>query len=183
MVVMSSESYRVWSAASMHVLVAVASKHGSSLGIAEVVAKTLRSAGLEATLRRVEEVDGLDGFDAVVLGSGVYVGHWLRPARAFVDAHATALALRPMWLFSSGPVGDPPAPLEDPAEVADARRRFDVRDHRLFAGRIDGAELRVAERALVALVRAPQGDFRPWAEIVAWADGIAASLGQAAPAS
>jgi menaquinone-dependent protoporphyrinogen oxidase len=160
----------------MNVLVAVASRHGASLQIGEVIATTLRARGLEAETRRVEDVSGLDGVAAVVLGSGVYAGHWLRRARVFVDTFEADLVRRPVWLFSSGPVGDPPRPAENPAEVAGLVKRLGARSHRLFGGRIDGDELRLAEKALVALVRAPYGDYRPWSDISVWADAIASEL-------
>ena len=88
----------------------------------------------------------------------------------------------PVWLFSSGPVGDPPKPLENPAEVADVVKRLGARGHRLFAGRIEGSDLGISEKALVALVRAPDGDFRPWSEIATWAESIASQLQEAAAA-
>jgi menaquinone-dependent protoporphyrinogen IX oxidase len=60
-----------------------------------------------------EQVREVDGYDAVVLGSAVYAGHWLKPAREPVGRLGTFLADRPVWLFSSGPVGDPPKPEGD----------------------------------------------------------------------
>jgi menaquinone-dependent protoporphyrinogen oxidase len=60
--------------------------------------------------------------------------------------------------------------------VAGLVKRLGARDHRLFGGRIEGDELGIAEKALVALVRAPSGDFRPWPEISDWAESIAAEL-------
>jgi menaquinone-dependent protoporphyrinogen oxidase len=167
----------------MNVLVAVASRHGSSLQIGEVIATTLRARGLSAEMRRVEDVASLDGYDAVVLGSSIYAGHWLRRARVFVDAFEMELARRPLWLFSSGPVGDPPKPMENPSEVAGIVKRLGSRSHRLFGGRIDGDALGLAEKALVALVRAPHGDFRPWSDISVWAETIAADLAQVSSAS
>ena len=83
---------------------------------------------------------------------------------------------KPVWLFSSGPVGDPPTPHENPAEVADLVRHIGARGHRLFPGRIEGSDLGISEKALVALVRASEGDFRPWTEITTWAESIAAQL-------
>jgi menaquinone-dependent protoporphyrinogen oxidase len=165
----------------MRVLVAAASRHGSTIEIGEVIASTLRSRGFDVDMRRVEEATSLDGYEAVILGSGVYAGHWLRPAREFVDAHEMELSRLPVWLFSSGPIGDPPTPRENPAEVATVARRIDARGHRLFAGKIEGDELGIAEKALVALVRAPQGDFRPWSEISVWAESIAAELPGSSP--
>lgn len=160
----------------MNTLVVVASRHGASLQIGEVVATTLRARGLQADMRRIEEVTSLDGYDAVVLGSSVYAGHWLRRARVFVDAFEAELSRRPLWLFSSGPVGDPPKPLENPAEIATLVKRLGSRSHRLFGGRIEGDQLGLTEKALVALVRAPYGDYRPWSEISVWAEAIASEL-------
>jgi menaquinone-dependent protoporphyrinogen oxidase len=98
----------------MRVLVTAASKYGATAEIAAAIAESLAGHGLEATVLSPEEVKGVDGYDAVVVGSAVYAGHWLKPARELVERHAGVLAGRPVWLFSSGPVGDPPKPEEDP---------------------------------------------------------------------
>jgi menaquinone-dependent protoporphyrinogen oxidase len=167
----------------MKILVTVASKHGSTRHIGQAIETTLRSAELDADLLDVNDVNDLDVYDAVVLGSGVYRGHWMRGARDFVDRHEDRLRALPVWLFSSGPIGDPPKPLENPAEVAPVMRRIDAHGHRLFPGKIDSSDLRVSEKALVALVRAEQGDFRPWSEIAAWATSIADALAEPIPTS
>ncbi|CAN5601844.1 hypothetical protein BH23CHL8_BH23CHL8_05340 [soil metagenome] len=160
----------------MNVLVAVASRHGATLEIGEAIAAVLRSNGLVASLEPVEAVSSLEGHDAVVLGSGVYAGHWLGSAREFVDRHEVPLRARPVWLFSSGPVGDPARPAEAPAEAASVATRVGAHGHRLFAGRVVKSELGFAEKAILKVVRAPEGDFRPWPEISAWATGIATLL-------
>jgi menaquinone-dependent protoporphyrinogen oxidase len=167
----------------MKVLVAVASKHGATMEIGQVIEASLRSSGFDVELKRVEDVATLSPYSALVLGSGVYAGHWMRPAREFVDIHEGELKHIPVWLFSSGPVGDPPKPLENPAEVAGVVKRLDSRGHRLFAGKIEGSDLGISERALVALVRAPDGDFRPWSEISTWAESIGTHLQEKPPAS
>ena len=61
----------------MHVLVSAASRHGSSAEIARTIGAVLGTAGLEVTVAAPRDVTTVDGFDAVVLGSGVYAGHWL----------------------------------------------------------------------------------------------------------
>ena len=165
----------------MKVLVAVASKHGATLEIGQVIEASIRSSGLEAELKRIEEVATLSPYDAFVIGSGVYAGHWMRPAREFTEVHEGELKEKPVWLFSSGPIGDPPRPLENPAEVAGVMKRLGSRGHRLFPGRIEGSDLGISEKALIALVHAPDGDFRPWSEITTWAESIAQQL-QEAPA-
>jgi hypothetical protein len=95
----------------------------------------LRDQGLDPTVLEPEQVDTVDGYDAVVLGSAVDAGHWLRPARDLVCCCGPALADLPVSLFSSGPVGDPPMPEEDPVDVAEVLAAIGAREHRLFAGR------------------------------------------------
>ena len=65
----------------MRVLVAAATKHGATGEIAQAIADTLRDQGLDPAVLEPERVDTIDGYDAVVLGSAVYAGHWLKPAR------------------------------------------------------------------------------------------------------
>jgi menaquinone-dependent protoporphyrinogen oxidase len=160
----------------MKVLLVVASKHGATLEIAERIRTTLEAATLAVDLRAPEAVETLAGYDAVVCGSAVYVGRWLGPAKAFVERHRAALLERPVWLFSSGPIGDPPLPPGEPADVAGLREATHARDHRLFGGRLDKHELSLGEKVVVVGVRAPEGDFRPWDEVEAWAATIASAL-------
>ncbi len=160
----------------MKVLVTAASKHGASLEIAERIRSELEEGGIEAVVADPGDIDSLDGIGAVVLGSAVYAGHWLSPAKDFVDRFDAALTAMPVWIFSSGPIGDPPKPDEDPVDVAEIQRRTAAVEHRLFAGKLDKSKLGFAERAIVAALRAPVGDFRDWDEITAWAGGIASAL-------
>ena len=83
---------------------ASASRHGATREIAAAIAVELEDAGLEVDDRPVEEVEEIDGYDAVVLGSAVDVGKWLAPARRLAEERAEELSRRPVWLFSSGPV-------------------------------------------------------------------------------
>jgi menaquinone-dependent protoporphyrinogen oxidase len=161
----------------MAVLVAVASRHGATREIAQAIARALREEGLEVELAEAAEVTDVAEYEAVVLGSAVYLGRWLEPARELVEAEADALAERPTWLFSSGPIGDPPKPeADDAVQIAEIAARVRARDHRLFAGKLDKTTLGFGERAVVLAFRAPEGDFRDWDEIAAWAGEIAASL-------
>ena len=161
----------------MKVLVAAASKHGATLEIAEAIGRGLRERGLDVEVRDIDADGGLGEVDACVLGSAVYVGRWLGPARQFVDANAEALSAIPTWLFSSGPLGDPLKPDEEHAvDVAEIVAATRSREHRLFAGALDRGKLGFGERAVVMAVRAADGDYRDWDEIDAWAGEIAASL-------
>ncbi|HET9497869.1 MAG TPA: flavodoxin domain-containing protein [Candidatus Limnocylindria bacterium] len=158
------------------VLVATASKHGATHEIGDAIAAALESEGIEAFTGRAEDVTALDDVDAVILGSGVYAGHWLEPAKTFVDRFQAELRALPVWLFSSGPLGDPPAPAGDPVDVSMVREKSGARDHQVFAGRLDQPNLGFAERAVIKLVRAPYGDFRDWPAIAKWGREIAGSV-------
>jgi menaquinone-dependent protoporphyrinogen oxidase len=161
----------------MRVLVAAATRYGATAEIAQTIAEVLGERGLEATVLPPEQVEEVDGYDAVVLGSAVYAGHWLKSARELVERHPGGLAGRPVWLFSSGPVGDPPRPEEDPVDVVELQGLTNAREHRVFAGKLVRKQLSFPERAIVAALRVPEGDFRDWAEIRQWAAGIADALG------
>ena len=165
----------------MRVLVTAASRHGATHEIAAAIANGLARRGLEAEARPVEELTAVDGYDAYVIGSAVYVGRWLAPARELVEAHADALAGRPVWMFSSGPLGPPDAlkPEGDPVDADDMVQAAGAVEHRVFAGRLDKSLLELGEKALVVAVRAPEGDFRDWEAIDGWAGEIARQLAAA----
>lgn len=165
----------------MKVLVSVESKHGSTEEIAAAIVAELLSAGLDVDAIEPLRVGSLDGYDAVVLGSAVYMGRWMPSVKRFVDNHNDELRARAVWLFSSGPVGDPPMPDEDPAGAA-LLTKLGAREFRVFAGRLDPRKLGLAERLAVKSVHAPEGDFRDWEAIRSWARSVALALKQAVAA-
>jgi len=163
------------------VLVTAASKHGSTREVAEAIAKALLVDGLDAVSIPPDEVAAVDDYDAVVLGSAVYTGHWLAPAKALVARCGPALAERPVWLFSSGPVGDPKRRLVqqmgvDPVDLPDILRITRAREHRVFAGKLDRRNLGLLQRLALMLVRGLDGDYRDWAQVEGWAAEIAGAL-------
>ena len=160
----------------MNLLVTVASRHGSTGEIGEVIAGTLRDAGHAVTTTPPETAPTLEAYEAVVLGSAVYAGRWMKEAREFADRHADELARRPLWIFSSGPIGDPPVPEGEVPEAGALADRLGARGHRTFAGRLERNRLGFMERTVTAALKAPDGDFRDVADIRAWADEIAAAL-------
>lgn len=159
------------------VLVATASKHGATHEVGEEIARALREQGVDATWSPAEDVDDPAAFDAFVVGSAVYVGHWLDPAKDLVEKHAATLAGKPTWLFSSGPIGDPPRPNDSEAvNVDDVLAATNAKEHRVFAGKVDKSKLGFGERAVMRAVRAAEGDYRDWSEIRSWSEEIAAGL-------
>lgn len=174
----------------MKILVTAASKHGATAEIAQELGKVLNDAlqdhgpgsGEVVDVRPAERVTSVDDYDAVVLGSAVYAGHWLKPARELAEGHADVLAEKPVWLFSSGPVGDSPKPEEDPVDVAGIMETTGARGHRVFAGKLDKNTLGFAEKAVMMALRAPEGDFRDWKSVRQWAVDIADTIQTEVPA-
>ncbi len=166
----------------MRVLVTAASRHNATEDMAEAIAAVLRdslSAQAGSTVVDVvpaDEVASVDEYDAVVLGSAIYLGKWLKSANALAQEHAAALRERPVWLFSSGPIGNPPLPAAEPDFVPRLIALTGAREHQLFAGRLRQAVLGLGERAALRVVRAPEGDFRDWEAIRDWAGRIADDL-------
>ena len=160
----------------MRVLVTAASKHGSTAEIASVIRAVLETEHVDAELVPPEQVERIEGFDAVVLGSGVYAGHWLKPAKEFVERHEAELRERPLFLFSSGPVGEPPKPADEPAEIDTVDAATHPVDHQVFGGRLTPSQLGPFEKLIVKVVKAPMLDDRPWDEIADWAKEIARYL-------
>ena len=163
----------------MRVLVTAASKYGSTEEIATAIADGLGSRGLDVTVAHVDEVEDAGGYDAVVLGSAVYAGRWMRPARALATALAGGAGGPPLWLFSSGPIGDPPQPDGEPSDVTSLEGAPNLRGHAVFAGKLVRDDLRFGDRAVVTALHAPDGDFRDWAAIAAFTEEVARDLDDA----
>ena len=164
----------------MTILVTVASKHGSTREIAEAIVEQLRAENMSVDMRDADEVGDIAGYDAVILGSAIYAGNWLPEARSFAMRYRAELAQLPVWLFSSGPLGtDDPQPYDDPKKLAEPMGAVQVRDHRVFVGKLDTHSLGFGERLIAKVVKAPEGDFRDWDAIRRWAHEIASALAPA----
>jgi menaquinone-dependent protoporphyrinogen oxidase len=87
------------------VLVAFASRSGSTAGIAEAIARVLRDAGLEVDCSPASDVADVTLYDGVVLGSGVFLPRRGSDGGGFLVRHGAALKVRPVWLFCAGPIG------------------------------------------------------------------------------
>jgi menaquinone-dependent protoporphyrinogen oxidase len=169
----------------MEILVVVASRHGSTREIADAMAARLEAHGHAVTVADAEDAPDATVADAVIVGSAIYAGSWREEARAWVADQADVLRSRPVWLFSSGPLGDPPAPTRaEPLQLEELTRLTGAEGHVVFAGALERDHLHFGERMVVRMVGAPYGDFRDWAAVDAWVDGITDALsdGAAAPA-
>lgn len=174
----------------MRVLVVYASRYGATQEIAERIAATLRRQSLDATVQSAKHADDPVGYDAAVIGSAAYYFHWMKAATEFVRRNRDALTSRPVWLFSSGPLGTEAKDAQgrdvraatEPKEIAEFRETIRPRDHRVFFGALDPSKLGFAHRLLMRLpanrgnALFPVGDFRDWGDVEAWANRIAQAL-------
>jgi menaquinone-dependent protoporphyrinogen oxidase len=163
----------------MNVLVAFASKRGSTTEIAETVAATLRREGLKVCLEPAGDVGSLERFDAVVLGSAVYMKRWRGDARHFLKKHRKALRQMPFWVFSSGPVGDPARDnpeWAEPPKLAEKVEDLGGKGHVVFGGCMPVEPRGATERAMVDGIPKEFRDRRDWDEIRAWAKQVASDL-------
>jgi menaquinone-dependent protoporphyrinogen oxidase len=165
----------------VNVLVAYASKHGSTAEIAAAIAAELDARGLTTRCLPVGELDDLGDAEAVVLGSAVYMKRWQGDARHFLRKHGKELEALPFWVFSSGPTGDPAEDKpswEEPKRTIAKAEALGVRDHVVFGGRISPESGRMA-RSMLENTPEEYRDRRDWDEIRAWAAAIAEELGTA----
>jgi menaquinone-dependent protoporphyrinogen oxidase len=161
----------------MNVLVAVASKHGSTMGIGEMIAAELRSLNINAEVRDLTKATEFGPYDAAVIGSAIYMGRWMPEAVTFVRGQEAALRPIPVWLFSSGPLGeDRPQSPGDPSHLDELMVTARARGHGIFSGRLDKDRLGLGERLIAKTVHAPTGDFRDWDAIREWAHEIGDEL-------
>ena len=172
----------------MTILVAYASKHGASREIAGRIAEKLRASGLEVVAHPMKGAGDLTDYDAFVIGSAVYFGSWMKEATEFVRRNQSVLAGRPVWLFSSGPLGTAKTDAEGhdlreaavPKEIAGLTETLKPRDHRVFFGALGHTRLGLTEWLVRALPASRElfieGDFRDWADVETWAARIAHEL-------
>ncbi len=162
------------------VLVAYATRAGSTAGVAEAIARTLGEAGLEPTLTSVDKAGAPDRYEGVVLGSAVQRGRWLPEAVAWLKANGPALAEHPLALYSvclSVCTGKPEGVDAIRAFVAQQTQGLAVVDHATLAGAFDPDKLSWTAKTLLRLLRAPEGDHRDWEAITGWAQQVAPRLG------
>jgi menaquinone-dependent protoporphyrinogen oxidase len=157
------------------VLVAYASKAGSTAEVAGAIGKRLADTGLTVDVRRAKNVRSLDGYAAVIVGSAIRAGQWLSEASGFVKTHREALAARKTAFFTLCMTlqQDTPEHRETVAAyLKPVREILDPDKMEFFAGKMDYRKLALVPRLIVRGMKVPEGDFRNWEAIGAWADAL-----------
>ena len=165
------------------VLVAYATRHESTRGIATEIARILREEGIAVRLTAVDGIDELRTFRAAVIGCTVFDGEWMPGAHAFLVHHERQLEAMPVWLFATGPSEPLPdgATIDVPPDLVGAIERIGPRDVALFAGSLQPHHLGAALRVLARLSRASFAEHRDRAAVERWARRVAIELGARAP--
>ena len=162
---------------SASILVAYATRYGSTQEVAGLVAATLRESGLEVDLQPMRDARAIDQYRAVVLGAPLYMFHWHKDARRFALRHRIVLMQRPVAIFALGPVQSP----IDKREWQICRAQLDqdlayfpwLRPValKLFGGRLEPTKLRFPENLLAKTM--PTTDIRDWTAILTWTNDLA----------
>jgi menaquinone-dependent protoporphyrinogen oxidase len=162
-----------------NVLVAYATKHGATEEIAEAITGELLAAGHAADRVPAEDVKAVDSYDAVLIGSAVYMGRWHRATRQLLSRQSKELGERPLWLFSSGPCGQADPSWSAPPGIERQAKRLGARGHVVFGGRMPSEPSNFIERGIAQKASEEYRDLRDWDTIRGWAREIATELSPA----
>lgn len=165
----------------MKALVVYGTKSGCTTGIAERIGSTLAERGMTVDVRPVEKAGDPGAYDAVIVGSGIRVGSWHAPVKEWVAANADTLKSRPVAFYTCCLTL-----ATDPEKVDEVRAYTDALvsetgvapiDTGLFAGWNEPKAFSLIERTVMKVMKAPQGDFRDFEAVAAWAGDVAPRLG------
>ena len=162
------------------ILVAYATRYGSTQEVAEAVASTLRERGLEVDIQPMRQVHTLDQYRAVVLGAPLYMFHWHKDALHFLAQHRAALTDRPVAIFALGPIH------AEEKEFQGAREQLEKELAKfpwlkpaaiaIFGGKFDPQKLTFPHNLVPALKNMPASDVRDWTAIRTWASDLVAQF-------
>ena len=150
------------------ILVAFATKAGSTEEVAAAIADALRESGNTVDLRRARDVrEPVSRWRCIVLGAPIYSGRWHRDARRFLKRHRGELGRVPVAIFGMGPRSPDEEAWQRSRNQLDralAKRSWLTPVAEVVFGGADPPERRQSTRR----------DLRDWAAIEKWAREISA---------
>ncbi|NLA38524.1 MAG: flavodoxin [Methanomicrobiales archaeon] len=161
------------------ILVAYATRYGSTVGLADAIGGELKKTGVEVDVQPVSEVRDISRYRAVIVGSPIYMGKWLPEAQVFIERNQQHLRGIPVAFFAVGLTvagGAPDAAGKAEASMDQVRMLVNPMDTAVFPGRLESRRLSVADRAITRLIRAKTGDFRDLGAARTWARALCAKI-------
>lgn len=161
----------------MKILVAYASRKGSTGEIAMAISKELEGAGHGVTVAQLKEINSVDSYNAIVIGAPVYTGHIDSEVRKFAERNKSGLKDLPVAAFAVGlapvnpKIGSSSALEEQLKEMV---APLHLVASKVFAGKLDPSQHSFMTKTMISLMKAPTGDFRDWDAIKAWANSLQA---------
>lgn len=163
------------------ILVAYATKYGSTQEVAEAVAADLRECGLRVDIQPARKVQDVGNYDAVVLGAPLYILKWHKDALGFLSRHREALAQRPVAVFALGPWNDVEKEWQEVRSELDKELAkfpwLTPVSIKIVGGKFDPAKLTLPWSLVPALKKMPASDIRDFEAIRAWATELAGQFG------
>ncbi|MEI7433428.1 MAG: flavodoxin domain-containing protein [Methanomicrobiales archaeon] len=164
----------------MQILVAYATRKGSTGEIALAIGKELEGEGHQVRVSPLKEISSLEGYDAAVMGAPVYTGHIDEELRKFVERNKNGLKNIPVAAFAVGlapvnpKIGSSSALVEQLKGIAVPVNLVAMK---VFAGKLDPAQHSFMTKTMISLMKAPTGDFRDWDLIKVWAKSLPGLFG------
>jgi menaquinone-dependent protoporphyrinogen oxidase len=165
------------------ILIAYASKCGSTAEISQKIGEVLSTHNLRVDVKPVGEITDIRGYQAVVIGSAIRFGQWLPEGISFLKSNHDALQSKPTAMFTvhMQNTGDSAeARTNRELYVKAAREQITPKVEKYFTGMIEMSRLSFLERIVYKAVKAKDGDDRDWNDIQSWAESLPVGLGLAA---
>lgn len=163
------------------ILITYATKYGSTGEIANKIKELLDKSSATIDLVPVDEVNEINQYTTVIVGSAVYMGQWRKNASRFLRKNVSALKDKNVWIFSSGPTGE-----GDPVELLKGWRmpkrlekildEIKPKEIKVFNGKLTKEKMNFFDKFIIDKVKAPVGDFIDWQDVDRWANKIESDL-------
>ena len=157
------------------ILVAYASRYGSTVEIAQAIGKTLSGDGADVDVLNLAEVADPSTYDAAVVGAPIYSSDWMPEASEWVKANGDAWkGMRTACFVVSMRLRENTPEIREVEEALIAVEKVILQPVSvgLFAGALDYSKLSMLVKLQIQSKDLPEGDFRDWDAIRAWADEV-----------
>ena len=157
---------------SARILVAYATRNGSTAEIAQAIGRELTNTGFIVDVAEIKTVSDLASYNAIVIGGPLYMGSIDGAVGKFVGKNRVQLLKRPIAAFAVGLAPKNPDPAAVEMAMSALKKSLEPVipvAQVLFAGKLDPAKVNFVMRKFLEMAKIPAGDFRDWEEIATWA--------------